>query len=176
MDRKRLRRTVLGAMFCALVYAATWISVPAPAVGNVNLGDGVLLLCAWMLGGVWAVVAAALGAALADLTMGYAVYAPATFVIKALMVLAAILIVHVLVKLRVPKWLSRVLSAVGAELLMIVGYFIYEALILQYGIAAAANIPFNAIQGAVGVSVACLCDAIMSRAGITPEKDRGKMD
>ena len=176
MDRKRLRRTVLGAMFCALVYAATWISVPAPAVGNVNLGDGVLLLCAWMLGGVWAVFAAALGAALADLTMGYAVYAPATFVIKALMVLAAILIVHVLVKLRVPKWLSRVLSGVGAELVMLGGYFVYEAFILQYGIAAAANIPFNAIQSAVGVSVACLCDAVLARAGISSENDRGNLN
>ena len=173
MNRQKIRKIVFGAMFCALTYAATWIYVPAPAVGNVNLGDGVLLLCAWVLGGPWTAIAAALGATLADLTMGYAIYAPATFVIKALMVTAALLVGRLLSKARFPKLLLRVLSATAAEIVMIAGYFLYEALVLQYGIAAAGNILFNAVQGVVGMIIACLCYAVLERAGIVTENERG---
>lgn len=174
MNQQRIRKIVFSAMFCALVYAATWIYVPAPAVGNVNLGDGVLLLCAWVLGGPWAAVAAALGATLADLTMGYAIYAPATFVIKALMVTAAILVGRLLSKLHMPALIARILSALCAELVMIAGYFLYEALVLQYGIGAVANIPFNAIQGAFGMILACVVYAVLARAGISMGNDQSK--
>ena len=169
MNQKRLRKLIFSAMFCALVFAATWISIPAPLVGNVNLGDGVLLLCAWMLGGVWAAVAAAMGAALCDLALGYAIYAPATLVIKALMVVVAIAVVKLLSHLHMHVRVARLISAVCAELIMILGYFAYEALALGYGIAAAANIPFNAIQGALGIAVALVVYEVLHRAGIKVE-------
>ena len=158
-------------MFCALVFAATMIAVPTGLVGNVNLGDGVLLLCAWTLGGPWAAVAAALGATLADFAAGYAVYAPATFVIKALMVVAVLLIVRLLQKLRLPLRVAHLVAAIAAEILMIGGYFCYEALILQYGIAAAANIPFNAVQGAFGIMLSLVVYEVLVRAGIGIDLD-----
>lgn len=169
MTQKRLRKLIFSAMFCALVFAATWISIPAPLVGNVNLGDGVLLLCAWMLGGAWAAVAAAMGAALCDLALSYAIYAPATLVIKALMVALAIAVVKLLSHLHMHVRVARLISAVCAELIMILGYFAYEALALGYGIAAAANIPFNAIQGALGITVALVVYEVLHRAGIKIE-------
>ena len=169
MTQKRLRKLIFSAMFCALVFAATWISIPAPLVGNVNLGDGVLLLCAWMLGGAWAAVSAAMGAALCDLALGYAIYAPATLVIKALMVVVAIAVVKLLSHLHMHVRVARLISAVCAELIMILGYFAYEALALGYGIAAAANIPFNAIQVALGITVALVVYEVLHRAGIKIE-------
>ena len=170
MNQKRLRKIVFSAMFCALVFAATWISIPTPVVGNVNLGDGVLLLCAWMLGGAWAAVAAAVGAALCDLALSYAVYAPATLVIKALMVVVAIAVAKLCARrLHMHERIARLISAVCAELAMILGYFAYEALALGYGIAAAANIPFNAIQGSLGIAVAFFVYEVLHRAGIKVE-------
>ena len=165
MNQKRLRKIVLSAMFCALVFAATWIAIPA-VIGNVNLGDGVLLLCAWMLGGPWAAVAAALGATLTDLVGGYASYAPGTFVIKALMVAVAIALFKLLPRLGVHHRLSRILSAVGAELVMILGYFVYEALFLGYGLGAAASVPFNALQGAFAIVISNLVYELIAKAGL----------
>ena len=165
MNQQRIRKIVFSAMFCALVFAATWIYVPAPAVGNVNLGDGVLLLSAWMLGGPWAAVSAALGATLADLSSGFAIYAPATFLIKAAMVCTALLVCRLLSQTKLPKRLARVFSAVTAELVMILGYLAYEALFLHYGIAAIANIPFNAVQGAFAVILSSVVYELLSRIG-----------
>jgi uncharacterized membrane protein len=165
---KRLRKLVFGAMFAALVFAATWISIPM-VIGNINLGDGVLLLAAWMLGGPWAALAAAIGATLTDLVGGYAIYAPATFVIKALMVFVAIAVLKVLEKARLHKVVARVLSALAAELVMIVGYFVYEALVIGLGWGALVSIPFNAVQGAVAIVIASLLYQLLDRAGFKME-------
>ena len=166
MNQKRIERLVLSAMFCALVFAATWISVPAPAVGNINLGDAMLLLCAWLLGGPYSVIAAAAGSALTDLMGAYAIYAPGTFVIKALMVTVAILLLKIGRRLRLPQIPALLLSGIGAELVMIGGYYLYEATFLSLGFAGAAvNIPFNAIQGGICLALAVLCRMILKHTG-----------
>ena len=168
MNQKRIRKMVLSAVFCALVFSATWISVPAPSVGNVNLGDGMLLLCAWILGGPWAVAASALGAALTDLMGAYAVYAPATLLIKACMAAVAILLTKLLEnKANCSPRISRVLSAIVAEIVMVIGYFLYESLFLGYGMGAIANIPFNCIQGLFGMILAVVLYEFLDKTGIT---------
>ena len=167
MNQKRIERLVLSAMFCALVFAATWISVPAPAVGNINLGDAMLLLSAWLLGGPYSVIAAALGSALTDLMGAYAIYAPGTFVIKALMTTAAILLFKLSRKaLRLPSFPALLISGLGAEIIMILGYYLYEAIFLSLGfVGAALNIPFNAIQGAICLTLAILCRMLLKQTG-----------
>ncbi len=169
VKQKRLQRLVFSAMFCAVVFTATWISVPAPGIGNVNLGDAAILLASWMLGGPWAAIASGLGAALADLVSGYAVYAPATFVIKALMVVAAVCIGRLGKKNQKAKALFRVFGAIAAELVMITGYFLYESLVIGIGWAAIASVPFNAAQGAIGIVLAMAAYALLRRAGLSGE-------
>jgi uncharacterized membrane protein len=172
MNQKRIEKLVLSAMFCALVFAATWISVPAPGVGNVNLGDAMILLCAWMLGGPYAVVAGALGAALTDLMGAYAIYAPATLLIKALMVLVAILVAKGLRSIRVPTFPSLLVSGICAELVMIVGYYLYEAFFLSLGaVGALLSVPFNAVQGALGLILALLCRMLLRHTSFHFGKD-----
>ena len=155
-------------MFAALVFAATWIAIPLP-IGNINLGDGVLLLAAWMLGGPWAALAASVGATLTDLMGGYAIYAPATFLIKGLMVWVAILVLKALEKLKIHTAARRVLSGLAAELVMIVGYFVYEALLIGLGWGALMSIPFNAVQGAVAILMASILYQVLSKAGFKTE-------
>ena len=48
---------------------------------------------------------------------------------------------------------AMLVSAIAGEVVMVLGYFAYESLILGYGMAAAASIPGNAIQGAAGIIV-----------------------
>lgn len=168
-QQRSLQRLVFSAMFCAVVFTATWISVPAPGIGNVNLGDAAILLSAWMLGGPWAAVASGLGAALADLVSGYAVYAPATFLIKALMVAAVIGIRKLGARTKGSGRLFRILGAIAAELVMITGYLLYEALVIGLGWAAVANIPFNAAQGAIGIVLGVAAYALLHRAGLSTE-------
>ncbi len=153
------KKITLSALFCALVFIATWIYVPTPSVGNVNLGDAAILTAAWTLGGPWAAIAAALGATLADLSSGFVLYAPATLCIKALMVLAALGICRL--TSRLPAFVRTGISALAAEAVMVAGYFLYEFLILGlllrfegYTVAAIANIPFNCVQAAVAIAVA----------------------
>ena len=176
MNQKRIERLVLAAMFCALIFAATWISIPAGAIGNINLGDAMLLLCAWLLGGPYAVVAAAVGSALTDLMGAYAVYAPGTLVIKALMSVAAILLFKLLRHLRLPKFFPLLLSGIAAEIIMIFGYYLYEAIFLSLGFAGALlSIPFNAIQGTIGLCLAILCRMMLSKTGFKLSSDTDQL-
>ena len=91
MKHQKLYHLVLAALFAALTYVATnIIRVPIPATdGYINLGDCVVLLGAFLLGPVYGAAAGGIGSALADIISGYAVFAPGTFVIKALIAVIA---------------------------------------------------------------------------------------
>lgn len=155
IQNEKTKRLVLAAMFCALTFLGTFLAIPAPVAGNLNFGDGVLLVCAWTLGLPWG-LAAAVGAALSDLASGYAVYIPATLVIKALMAVVAVLLRRALSSAGLPRRLSKIGAAVCAELVMTAGYYLYESLaVLGSFQAALANIPFNLMQALFAVILAC---------------------
>lgn len=164
MKENKIFKIVLSAVFCALVFTMTFIAIPAPSVGNVNLGDCMVILSACLIGGWYGVFAGALGSALCDLANGYAIYAPGTLIIKALMVVVILMARKFVFKNQ--KSLSLVVSGVCAEVVMIIGYFIYESLILGYGMGALMNIPFNAIQGVINLIVAVVLFATLKKAGI----------
>lgn len=162
MREQQIKRITLSAAFCALTFAATFISIPAPTVGNINIGDGVLLLGVWLLGGAWSVVATATGAALCDLTGAYTIYAPGTLLIKAATAGVALLTKKLTSALPLP--LQRLLSGLCAETVMVLGYFLYEAFFLRLGVEAALlNVPFNGIQGAVGIAIFCLSHTLLTK-------------
>lgn len=159
-----------AALLGALVFAATWISFPSPFGGNVNLGDCILLIAAWMPLEPWSIFSVAIGATFTDLASGYAIYAPATFFIKALMVTVAVLIKRGMLKM--PAVWRALFSGTVAELLMTVGYFVYE--IILYGAKAAVlNLPFNLVQGAIAVTTAIVLSFFISRMPL-PEVLRSK--
>ncbi|MBE5957279.1 MAG: ECF transporter S component [Lachnospiraceae bacterium] len=148
--KNRNQKIAVSAMFAAICCVATMI-IRIPTFGTngyVNIGDAVVLLCAWLIGGAYGMLAAGIGSALADLLAGYASYVPGTFVIKALMAIAAYLIFRVLSNTKINKTVAFVISGLVAETVMVAGYFLYEAFALGYGLAAAASIPSNISQGA----------------------------
>ena len=148
----RLFKLVLAAMFAAFGCVATMvIQIPAPT-GYVNLGDAIVILAGFSLGPVYGFVAGGLGPAMADLLLGYGMYAPGTFVVKGMVAVIASLILLVYYKLKKEPTISRLLvCTIPAEGFMALGYFVYEMLILKYGVGAAAAIPANLVQGLVGV-------------------------
>ena len=148
MRNKKISKTVNCAVFAAAILVVTWlIKIPLPVVGYINAGDAVIVLCSFIMGPVWGGVAGAIGASLADLLSGYAMYIGATFIIKLLMGLLAGCVFNLLK--RNNALIRSVISAALAEVVMVFGYFVFEMYVLNLGSAAALNIPFNAIQGGV---------------------------
>ena len=148
MSDKKVRKLVVSALMAALTYVATMvIRIPSPMDGYVNLGDCFVLLSGWLLGPWYGGAAAGIGSMLTDLLSGYGYYAPGTFVIKGLDALVAALIFKAMGRTSV----AAIVSGVVGEIIMVVGYFGYAALLLGKGIGAAASIPGNLVQGAVGL-------------------------
>lgn len=147
-----LQKIVISSLFAALICVATMvIKIPSPLKGYINLGDGIVLLAAWTLPLPYGLVAAGLGSALADILSGYVVYAPATFVIKALMAVVAYSFYNLFTK-KAKSTVSRVFSGTLAEIVMILGYFLFEG--IMYGFAPSlVNIPANAVQGVAGIVI-----------------------
>ena len=138
----------MAAVLAALACVATMvIQIPSPMNGYVNLGDCFVLLSGWLLGPWWGAAAGGIGSMLADLLLGYGHYAPGTLVIKGLMALVGALVFKALGK----KSAAALVSGVVSEVIMVVGYFGYAGLLLGKGIGAAASIPGNLVQGAVGL-------------------------
>lgn len=152
MNKNKLRLIIISALFAALICVATIvIKIPTPLNGYINLGDCVILVAAFTLPCGYGFLATGIGSALADILSGYTAYAPATFIIKGLMVLVAFAVTKLL-NVNKPN-LAKVLSGVLAELWMVLGYYIFEG--FMYGFKPSLlNIPMNLIQGVAGLILA----------------------
>ena len=161
-QRKKSVALVMTGLFAALTCVATMVLViPSPTGGYMNLGDAVVLLGAFLLGPACGAVAGGIGAALADLLAGYAVYVPATLVIKALMGVTAGLLYRVAGKGRGPVGLAA--CGAAAEAIMVVGYWLYDGFLLGSLAGAAAGIPANLAQAAFGLTAAALLTAALRK-------------
>ena len=143
MKQTKLRTLILAAMFAALTCVATMIiHIPSPIGGYFNLGDCMVLLSAFVLGPVWGTAAGGIGSALADVICGYFVYAPGTLVICAFAKNGS----------RFGKTFSgSLLGSVAAEIIMVVGYFLYELPLFGYAPSLESAVTTNLPQAAVGL-------------------------
>jgi len=155
------RDLTFAAVSAALIFVVTRLAmVPVPATqAYVNAGDLLIYICAFLFGGPAAGISAALGSALADLAGGYAVYAPATFVIKGLMGLVAGFIIG-----KKPAFVPFLIACLAGGVIMAGGYALFENLMFgaEYMLAA---LPGNLIQAACGVA-ACAFYAPLKRLRI----------
>lgn len=143
-------KIVMSALIAALACVATMIiRIPSPLKGYINLGDCIVLIAGWFLPPVYAFFAAGIGSALADIFSGYVNYAPATFIIKGLMAIIAFYGFKLLNKKLRPT-LSRIISGISAELMMIAGYLVFESCLYGF-VPSLVNVPANCIQGVAGL-------------------------
>ncbi len=148
---QRLTRcSILTALICLLTMFPR-IALPS---GYVHLGDGLILFAVTLLG-AWGIPAAAVGSMLADL-LAFPAYAPATFLIKGAMALAAWAGLG-----KAPGAWRRAVIFVLAEGVMLLGYFAVDSLFFpEY---ALVNLPGNAVQGLFGVITGLACHRILPR-------------
>lgn len=152
-----LKKLIAASMFAALCCVATMVFQFPTLAGYTNLGDGFVLLGAFVLGPTYGFAAGGIGSMLADIITGYGYYAPGTFLIKGLSALfAALLLKKLYQKGRKPIAVRLALCALPGELFMVAGYFGYKALILGKGMAAAASIPNNCVQALVGIVISAV--------------------
>lgn len=142
---KKTKRLALAGQLCGATLLLTLLSIPLPSgYGYVNLGDAGVFLCACLLPGGLGALAAGVGAALADLILGWAVYAPVTLLIKGLTALLAGLAFRRAIPL-----------SLLCCLLVPLGYFLYETILLTAPVAAVNVLP-NTLQAAIGAALGTL--------------------
>ena len=171
MKQSNTRTIVLAALLAAFTTVATMIiKIPTPTMGYIHLGDGLVLLCGILLGPGLGAAAAGIGSMFADIFSGYAAWAPATLIIKALTAFAGGWVFH---KLHASAASVRtVLAGIPAEAGMVIGYYVYETGLAMAGgsgfaaaaAATAAGVPFNIVQGVAGVLVSAILLPVLSRA------------
>jgi uncharacterized membrane protein len=141
------------AVMSALVAVGTLIvRIPNPMGGYFNVGDVMIFVAALTFGPFVGGVAGGLGSAIADI-IGFPLFAVPTLVIKGVEGLLAGLIADRRSVVR------DVVAVVVAGCEMIVGYFLVELFVLQWGLGGAlAEVPANigqiVVGGVVGIPVA----------------------
>ncbi|MDR1735131.1 MAG: TIGR04002 family protein [Oscillospiraceae bacterium] len=154
-------RLAFAALFAALVCALTFIHLPVPmSEGYVHLGDAFVFLAGCMLPTPYAMAAAALGGGLADVLSGFAAYAPATLIIKALIALCF--------SAGAPKLLSgrNALAFIPAAILTVGGYFLADGILAGNLAAGVPNLVGNSIQTVGSILLFVGMAAILDKAGV----------
>ena len=159
---QKLRNLVYTAMLMALCCVATLvIKIPTVTGGYLNAGDIVVVLAALLAGPLYGGVAAGFGSGLADVISGYMSYAPGTLIVKGCAAVVAALIFRAC---RKKNFGFALLSAICGEIIMVLGYFGYASLLLGKGWGAAASIPGNLVQGAMGMVIGLVLLVVLKRS------------
>ena len=161
----KTKKIVMAALMAALACVATMIiKIPSPLKGYINLGDCIVLLIGWTLSPTYGFLSAGLGSAFADIFSGYLTYAPATFVIKGLMAFVALKGFNLLHK-GIGNLPSRIISGIAAEILMILGYFVFEGFLYGF-VPSLVNIPANGVQGIAGLIIGIVLMKVFEKSKI----------
>ena len=132
--KSNIKILCLSGIFTALVFVFTaFLHIPSHT-GYTHVGDAFIYLAACILPLPYALFVGAVGAMLADLLTGFALWAPASILIKGIAVL------FFCRKGKIFR-LRNNLALIPASVLCIGGYYLYDGLITGNFVAAAAGIP-----------------------------------
>lgn len=148
LDRLRQPGTVaMAAVFAAATAVGTmFVSIPV-GIGFLNFGEIVIYTAAFLFGGVVGGLAGGVGAAAADVMLGYAVFAPITFVVKGLEGFVVGTVAGESAR-------SKALAVLVGAPFMIVGYFLAVAYFEGVPAAVANELPIDILQAVVGYAIA----------------------
>ena len=167
---------VTTAMMTAMVMIATTFFKIPNAMGYIHLGDGFVLLAAIILPKKYACFAGGVGAGLADIYGGYAVWAPWTLVIKIVMVFLIVQLFFDFLMKRASngKHIAKIAGIPFAELFAYVlavlwtvsGYYVAQGFISGNWIAPVADVPGNVLQASVGAVIAILVSVALGKTAL----------
>lgn len=170
------KNVVLTGLLAAMMFFTTAYVLHIPIVGGgyIHLGDAILYIAAALLPTPYAMAVGVIGGGLADVLTGAAVWAPATILIKAVMVLAF--------TAKKERILGRrnLLAPLSAGAVCVAGYYVAEIVILcmsdsSFGaaaVAAVAAIPFNVGQAVASGAAFILLAAAMDRLSVKQRLER----
>ncbi len=163
---EKIRLLTLTGLFAAMVYLLTaYLHIPTGA-GFTHAGDGVIFLAASLLPTPYAAAAGAIGGALADGLSGFAVWLPATLVIKAVTAL--------FFSSKGDRVITKrnIIAIVPSLVLCVVGYSLYQGIFMSDNVSAAAiraafvQTPAYCIQIAASSVLYIFTGAALDRIGI----------
>lgn len=141
------KNVALSAVFAAAVAIATMtVSIPV-GEGFLNFGEIVIYTAAFLFGGVVGGLAGGVGAAAADVMLGFAFFAPITFVVKGLEGL-------VVGELSGDSVRSKVIAVALGAPIMIGGYVLATAYLFGVPAALFRELPIDILQAVTGLVVA----------------------
>lgn len=166
------------AILTALVVATGYIPpIPTPA-GRIYWVDGIVLLAAYLMDPISAFICGGVGTLIYDIFKSPEMML-ASLLIHGLQGAIASALLHFVLPSRFKKyeWAKAVIFSVIAAVEVVLGYFIYRCITRGVPVAA-ASIPRNIIQEAIGISIAVIiCYATtfkkqLERAGLLPDFKR----
>ncbi len=160
MKKNHTRLICISGIFSALVFVITaYLHIPTYN-GYVHCGDGFIFIAACILPMPYSVIVGALGAMLADLLTGFAIWAPGSMIIKGLLA--------ILFTCKAKKILTKrnLIMLLPAALISAAGYYLYEALITGNLIASLAGIPASLVQAVASSIVFVALGAAMDKYNI----------
>lgn len=156
--------TKIGILIALTVIMTIVIMIPiVGGNGYVNLGDMVIFISAFLLLPKSAFLVGGIGSFLADMFLGYSLYAPASFIIKGLEGFIAGSLIRSKFGSKYPM-----ISTIIAGIWMALGYYIFE-MFLYGGKAALLSVPANLLQGLVGAIAANLVFKALKASKILKE-------
>ena len=152
------------SLFTAIVIIATdFLAIPN-GLGYNNLGDAFIFTAAYFFGGYFGFFVGGIGSAIADVILGYTIYAPFTLVIKGVMAFIVFAIVKCLGKVNKP--LSKIVAFIAASVFMAVGYFATNAIIANNILVGFSDLLSDFLQGIISTSVAFLLTSALEKTPV----------
>lgn len=167
---KNTKQLILAALMAAFTCIATMIiKIPTPTFGYIHLGDSLVLLCGIVFDPFMGGLAAGIGSMFSDIFSGYFSWAPATFMIKAFTAgIMGFLFRRLKHKTSAHgNSICVIIGGLAGETIMVIGYFLYETALAAFAsggftkaalyagaVSSAAGIPFNMVQGVIGIAIA----------------------
>ena len=131
------RTGIIAALTALATFGTLLIRIPIPATtGYFNIGDIFVILAGLWLGPIGGLIVGAVGPTIAD-AIGFPQFSPATMITKGL----EGFLVGIISSRSAGLW-RRTVAAIVGGLTIVVGYFVFEALIYP---ALGKNIPFFAV-------------------------------
>lgn len=157
MKDEKIKTLTKMAVLTALTAVLTLIiRIPTPTGGNINLGDVVIFISSFLLGGSRGGLVGGIGSATADLLGGSSNFVIATLIIKFLEGFAVGQLFNLFKK---QNTIAIILSASAGAFIMVLGYFIFEYFFFGIGTAISVVLP-NIMQGIVCVILAVILQSI----------------
>ena len=160
MKKNHTKLMCMSGILSAFVFVITaYLHIPTYN-GYVHCGDGIIFVAACILPMPYSIMIGALGAMLADLLTGFAIWAPGSMIIKSLLAMLFTCKSNKIITKR------NLVMLLPAALISAGGYYLYETLITGNLVVALSGIPASLVQAVASSIVYVALGATMDKYNI----------